>query len=272
MIAAILYSPTLPAVILMFIFDVDVFTTSERGTFGGVLSLMFLFGPAAASFAYFISFFFSSASLCNIFIIMIGFLTGLGGPITTYTLRLIGSDPNDPWEKLMFIARVVEWIGRLFPSFCLGKGLFYTMYISTFELRSSKKVSVWDKEVLLFEVIALALQSVVYLILAVNLEKCYGLPEIKLFCDKLVSRCNHSYSACDADDDLVCDDDVLAEEELVLSDNSEDDAVVFKELRKVYGNGKVAIKNLSLGIPAGECFGLLGTNGSYSGTIPVKFV
>jgi ATPase subunit of ABC transporter with duplicated ATPase domains len=57
------------------------------------------------------------------------------------------------------------------------------------------------------------------------------------------------------------DDDVVAEEELVLSRTCEGDAIAIKRLTKVYDDGKVAVDNLSLGIAPGECFGLLGING-----------
>lgn len=33
------------------------------------------------------------------------------------------------------------------------------------------------------------------------------------------------------------------------------------KISKVYENGKLAVNNLALGIPPGECFGLLGING-----------
>jgi hypothetical protein len=62
----------------MFAFDIEVFTTRERGVIGGVITLLILFGPAAASFSYCISFAFQSPSICNMFIIISGFLIGMG--------------------------------------------------------------------------------------------------------------------------------------------------------------------------------------------------
>jgi ABC-type lipoprotein export system ATPase subunit len=251
--------------VLMLAFDVDVFTTTERQTFGGVIALLFLFGPASASFAYCISFFFSSASLCNIFIIMIGFLSGLAAPITTYTLRLIGSDSEDPWEKLLFIAKVIEWVGRFIPHFCLGKGLFYTINIQVFDVRVGGISSVWSTHILLFEVISLGIQIILYLALATRLDGLSSDPELTIFWRKFTAffTCNarNSYEMCEVEDYEV-DSDVLEEEERVMSEEASGDAVSIRQLKKVYGNGKVAVRDLSLGIPPGECFGLLGTNGA----------
>lgn len=251
----------------MYAFGVDIFTTTERNTIEGVVALLFFFGPAAASFAYCVSFFFTSASLCNICIIMTGFLTGLGAPIATYMLRLIGSDNEFPWEKLLRTAKVVEWVGRLVPSFCLGKGLLYTIYIRTFEIRRQEEISVFDKEILLFELIALILQSLGYLLLAILLDKLHTKIELKLSWNYVKSfltcKFGTTYQACSTEEDTTEDDDVLEEEERVISSKADSDAVVLRELRKVYDNGKVAVNDLSLGIPSGECFGLLGTNGTH---------
>lgn len=60
---------------------------------------------------------------------------------------------------------------------------------------------------------------------------------------------------------LPDDDDVIAEQKLVLSGQSRTDLIVINKLTKVYEDGKLAVDNLSLGIAPGECFGLLGING-----------
>lgn len=58
------------------------------------------------------------------------------------------------------------------------------------------------------------------------------------------------------------DEDVVAEENRVLNANAENELILMKQLNKVYPGGKVAVNDMSLGIPAGECFGLLGINGA----------
>jgi ATP-binding cassette, subfamily A (ABC1), member 3 len=65
-------------VMLTFAFDVKALTTSDRDVLPGMITLLFLYGPAAASFAYVISHAFSSPSMCNMFIIISGFLVGMG--------------------------------------------------------------------------------------------------------------------------------------------------------------------------------------------------
>ena len=65
-----------------------------------------------------------------------------------------------------------------------------------------------------------------------------------------------------ADGSSVIDEDVAIENERVASGAADNSLIVVNDLTKVYDNGKRAVDHLSLGIPAGECFGLLGINGA----------
>jgi ATP-binding cassette subfamily A (ABC1) protein 1 len=65
------------------------------------------------------------------------------------------------------------------------------------------------------------------------------------------------------------DQDVDAEMRRVKSGEADGDMILLKGLRKVYPPGsaskakaKVAVKDLSFGVPQGECFGFLGINGA----------
>jgi len=64
----------------------------------------------------------------------------------------------------------------------------------------------------------------------------------------------------------VEDNDVAAERQRIVSTSVDQlattDAVVLRQLTKLYNNSFLAVDRLSVGIPRGECFGLLGVNGA----------
>jgi hypothetical protein len=61
---------------MMFAFGVEELTTTANDVVGGVIFLLFAFGPAAASFTYCTTFVFSSPAYCNVLNIIFGFLIG----------------------------------------------------------------------------------------------------------------------------------------------------------------------------------------------------
>lgn len=258
-------------VILMYAFSIDVLTTSANSISSGVIILLVLFGPAAAGFTYCVSFAFTSSSLCNVFVIISGFLVGMGGPLTCFILRLIGENPSNPKPNLITAAKVVTWFLRFVPSFCLGKGLFNAINFETFDYLEGGLSTAWSEPILLYEVIFLAAETVGYLALAVYLDKWSTNPRAMSiwysFVNIITCGCCCPGGSSVEDGGATAapppdDDDVLAEEQRVLNGEANDDLIVLSQLKKVYRNGKVAVNNLSLGIKAGECFGLLGINGA----------
>lgn len=252
-------------VILMFAFNVDVLTTSQRDVFSGILAVLCLYGPAAAGFTYCITFAFSSASLCNMFVILAGFLIGMGGPLACFILLLLGINPIDEKPHLIDVANVIQWILRFNPSFCLGNAIFKIINIELFAfLAGDYNLSVWTKEVMLYEIIFLACQTVVYMLLAIQLDRWSTNPRVlsiwqsflKVITFQFINRQRNNRSV--EVFTLPDDDDVLKEQDRVLSAQANDDLLVVNELTMIYDTGKLAVNKLSIGIPAGECFGLLG--------------
>jgi ABC-type multidrug transport system ATPase subunit len=185
---------------------------------------------------------------------------------------LIGSDPSDRQESLVVAANSIEWILRFIPSFCLGNGIFNAINIETYEYLKGEPITVWDNSVLLFEVIFLAWQSFAYLGLAILLDVLSSNPRAvslwRKFAGVITCRCQRRPSSEDGVSfALPDDDDVVKEQERVLSGGANDDLIVISQLTKVYDTGKVAVNNVSLGIPPGQCFGLLGINGAGKTTI-----
>ena len=64
----------------------------------------------------------------------------------------------------------------------------------------------------------------------------------------------------------VEDNDVAAERQRIVDTSADQlattDVVVLRQLTKLYNNRFLAVDRLSVGIPKGECFGLLGVNGA----------
>lgn len=249
-------------VILMYAFDVSNLTTTEDGVVSGVITLLFLFGPAVASFSYCVSFMFSSPSVCNLILIISGFLIGFGGTLAAFILRLLGSIPSDPNDTLVTAATITEWVLRIFPTFNLARGLNSAINLQTISLLAARKVNVWDPEACLWEIVFLAWQGVVYLLLAMKIDEWSANPRAVTIFRKIFCCDWGSSSRSDSTVRTDIDDDVAAEEERVLSAGANDDLIVLSQLGKVYRNGKKAVDSLSLGIPPGQCFGLLGINGA----------
>ena len=258
--------PFLITVMLMFAFGVEVLTTSSRDILPAVLTTMILYGPASAGFTYCVTFAFESASLCNVTIIITSFLIGMGGPLTCQVLYLRSIDPRGPDPQLADVADVLGWFLRWNPSFCLGNSLFNVIYIDTVSvIHNNDEIAAWDPKVALTEVYCLAVQSVVYIILAIQIDRWSSNPSTAALwqnCKDLswVWRFGKPLSPVIIPQCL--DADVLAEQELVCSGKVCSDSIVIQNLTKIFGNGKVAVNNLSLGVAPGECFGLLGINGA----------
>jgi len=252
-------------IVLMFAFSVDAFTTSDRGVLGGTILSLLVYGPASAGFTYCLSYIFKSPSACNAFVIVFNFFIGLTGPLVSLILRFIDAGNGDDGTDFKGIAVIIEWCLRPIPSFNLSKSLLFMINIDTFALiGNDPDLTVWSKEVILIEFIFLCVQSVFYILLAILIDKVSTKPKASQLWKTLIS-CGF---CCGRKKNVRIygngeeDSDVLRESERVTSGGADGDLIIMKSLEKTYPGGKLAVNNLSLGIPPGQCFGLLGVNGA----------
>jgi ATP-binding cassette subfamily A (ABC1) protein 1 len=256
-------------VILMFAFNVETFITTQRDVLYGVLTSLVLFGPASAGFTYCFSFLFQSPSLCQLFVIIFNFFIGLGGPLVQFILRVICDPSNSNSPALVSAANFIEWILRIFPSFNVGNALFKCLNIRSIEALAQKKITVWAPQAILWETIFQGIWCVAYLLLAIQIDKWSTNPRavlkwkkiVRYLCCRCCFREKKTGAATLKESAAVDDEDVIAENERVDSGEADNDLIILKHLTKVYDTGKVAVDNLSLGIPPGQCFGLLGKLG-----------
>lgn len=243
---------------MMFAFDVDVLLTRDNNVFPAVMALLLLYGPAAAGYAYCTSFMFKSATLCNVVLIISSFILALGGSITVFILNVAVLAGIEGRVKLA--STIISWVLRLFPAYNLAKGLFFLLNISLLTLVSQEvDLSAFSKNILLYEVLCLAVQGIGYTGLAVVLDIWTTNPSAMGCCSAVAGLAGRRQ----AQGSLPDDSDVVTEENRVLGGDAKDDLIVMKSLSKTYPNGKVAVQSMSLGIAPGECFGLLGINGRF---------
>mmetsp|Transcript_3366 Transcript_3366/g.4864 ORF Transcript_3366/g.4864 Transcript_3366/m.4864 type:complete len:1961 (-) Transcript_3366:133-6015(-) len=251
-------------IVLFYAFGVKTFTTSDNSVFSGVVAALFLFGPAAAGFTYCITFLFKSPSMCNLFVIIFNFIIGLAGPLVTIILRVLAVD--GPNESLLRAAKIVDFSLRPIPSFCFGRALLSVINIETYKfLEEDQTISVWDDAVIMWDIIFLILECFIYIFLAIQIDIYSTNPKF-VSTVRSILTCSWLCGPKELDQGITAalpdDEDVEREAERVQSGDAIDDLIVVDQLTKQYPNGKLAVNNVSYGIPRGECFGLLGINGA----------
>ena len=219
---------------------------------GPTVGLLILFGSSVSGFTYLVSIPFTSPSSAQIFVIFLVFILGLILSIVGVVLRLIDTTTT-------LYLNYVRYVMAIFPPFALGEGLNNLAGIDNFsrlELGGNKKYSTLDWNISGMALTFMAWETVIFLGAIIAYEYIIELP-----CTQQ-SAANSLPRLGDEGHDLK-DEDVLDEERRIKSGHGDDSSVILvKDVRKVYSTGKYAVKGVSLGIPIGECFGLLGINGA----------
>lgn len=143
------------------------------------------------------------------------------------------------------------YVFRLSPLFCLSHGL---NNLSLAVLRPSRQ-SAFDWDVAGADVVYLALEAVLYPLLAIGIDY--------LLCFPSIARCLFRDPVVEDETPFPVDHDVEVEAARIQAGTDHHDVVSVSSLRKVYKDGKVGLATLSLGLPRGECFGFLGVHSAH---------
>lgn len=294
---------------IFLLFRNDAFTSSSDRFFATAL-LFLLYGIAALSVAYILSFVFESGMAAQLGIAAVTFVLGFGLVLTSFILDCTVSIYL---FSLIILAientkdanKILKHFYRIFPPYLFGEGLininsveitdtYMGTYTNRFDWDCTGRAMLWlPVETVVCILITLAIDSG---ILSRVFYFCYKPIRAKLWQFKLkrtqvkpqksgVELVRTSSSIFKSQsltlsvegDTSVQDPDVIAERSRVSSEvaNIKDgnaDAVIVHQLTKIYparggGPPKVAVAGISLGIPKGECFGFLGTNGAGKTTV-----
>uniref|UniRef100_A0A669EAL6 P-type phospholipid transporter n=1 Tax=Oreochromis niloticus TaxID=8128 RepID=A0A669EAL6_ORENI len=220
-------------------FDKKCYTSPSN--LPALIALLLLYGWSVTPMMYPLSYIFNIPSTAYVSLSCINLFIGINSSAITFILELF--ENNRGLKKVLLV----------FPHFCLGRGLIdmamnqavtdvYARFGEDYTLDPFR----WD--FVGKNIAFMAVEGFVYFIL--NL-----LIQYRFFLDH-----------CPAQDE---DDDVAAERQRIYDGGSKADILQIRDLSKVYILIKrlisyllAAVDRICVGVPAGECFGLLGVNGA----------
>uniref|UniRef100_A0A2I3REE5 ATP binding cassette subfamily A member 7 n=1 Tax=Pan troglodytes TaxID=9598 RepID=A0A2I3REE5_PANTR len=213
-----------------------------------LLLLLLLYGWSITPLMYPASFFFSVPSTAYVVLTCINLFIGINGSMATFVLELFSD------QKLQEVSRILKQVFLIFPHFCLGRGLIDMVrnqaMADAFERLGDRQFqSPLRWEVVGKNLLAMVIQGPLFLLFTLLLQhRSQLLPQPRLRSLPLLGE---------------EDEDVARERERVVKGATQGDVLVLRNLTKVYcGQRMPAVDRLCLGIPPGECFGLLGVNGA----------
>ncbi|XP_066551415.1 ATP-binding cassette, sub-family A (ABC1), member 7 isoform X2 [Amia ocellicauda] len=240
---------TVPAtmVVLIFLcFQQQSYVSSTN--LPALVLLLLLYGWSITPLMYPASFLFSVPSTAYVVLTSINLFIGINGSVATFVLELFQD------QTLNDVNKILKKVFLIFPHFCLGRGLIdmakNQAMMDAFQRLGAKTTSSplsWD--FVGKNVFAMATQGVIFFLFTLLLQYNFFI-SFRPFSTTLPPL-------------GLEDEDVARERARVSGGKAKGDVLTLKELTKVYRQRKKpAVDRLCLGIPRGECFGLLGVNGA----------
>ncbi|CAL8309859.1 unnamed protein product [Lota lota] len=242
---------TVPAtmVVLIFVAFQQKAYVSEANLPALILLLLF-YGWSITPLMYPASFLFSVPSTAYVVLTSINLFVGINGSVATFVLELFVD------EHLNEVNRILKKVFLIFPHFCLGRGLIdmaknQAMADAFQRLGTKQKLDPLEWDFVGKNLFAMAVEGVVFFLFTILLQY------------KFFIRCRPKWAEPEMPPIGAEDEDVARERERVKSGRAQGDILTMTDLSKVYSVGRPpAVNRLCLGIPRGECFGLLGVNGA----------
>ncbi|XP_031749717.1 ATP-binding cassette sub-family A member 12-like [Xenopus tropicalis] len=233
----------------------------------GVMSLLFiLFGFVTFSWMYLLAGIFKSPGNAFITYVSINLFIGINTIISTSIIfyLLFEKSPSDSnYQSLNQTYNVLIDVFKVFPQFCFGFGMIMLSQQQSQQMQvavygGTSTTNIFSMDILGWILSAMAIQGAFCFLLRLLIND--GI----IFSFNFLKRnCMKSYLVVTKNPEE--DEDVRAERERVDSGQAATDLLQLQGLTKVYhhvGKNMVAVNNITLSIPAGECFGLLGVNGA----------
>ncbi|XP_006082549.1 ATP-binding cassette sub-family A member 12 [Myotis lucifugus] len=232
---------------------------------GAVSLLLLLFGYATFSWMYLLAGIFHETGMAFITYVCINLFFGINSIVSLSVVYFLSKEKlNDPTLEL--ISETLKRIFLIFPQFCFGYGLIELSqqqsvldFLKAYGVEYPSETFEMDKLGAMF--VALVAQGTMFFFLRLLINE-WLIKKFRLFFRK--------FNSSPVIETIDEDEDVRAERLRVENGASEFDLVQLHRLTKSYQlihKKIIAVNNISIGIPAGECFGLLGVNGAGKTTI-----
>ncbi|XP_010614324.1 ATP-binding cassette sub-family A member 12 isoform X1 [Fukomys damarensis] len=237
----------------------------SESNLAAVSLLLLLFGYATFSWMYLLAGFFHETGMAFITYVCVNLFFGINSIVSLSVVYFLSKEkPNDPTLEL--ISETLKKIFLIFPQFCFGYGLIELSqqqsvldFLKAYGVEYPHETFEMDKLGAMF--VALVSQGTLFFLLRLLINE-WLIKKLRLFFRK--------FSSSPVMEITNEDEDVRAERLRVESGAAEFDLVQLHRLTKTYQlihKKIIAVNNISIGIPAGECFGLLGVNGAGKTTI-----
>jgi len=229
------------------IWDISELLGSNTGaTFISIV----LYGLSVIPFNYMCSFAFSESTSAQNSMLLFYIFAGALLLIAMLVLGIIESTKD--------IASHLRWVCRLIPSYCFGECIA-NIIVRESPTAFGEKAGLWELRVVGNAMFMMAWEIVAYSAIVLLIEYVKATPSLLTMLTG-----NPSVEAENKPDE---DEDVIAEKQRLQSGQGSQDSIRITGLRKVYkgrlgGGNKIAVQDLWLGIPQGQCFGYLGINGA----------
>ncbi|XP_055947316.1 ATP-binding cassette sub-family A member 2-like isoform X3 [Argiope bruennichi] len=248
--------PATCCVLILLIFDIPAYTSHKN--FPAVVSLFLIYGWSITPVMYPVSFLFKEPSTAYIFLIVINLFVGITCVVTSFLLEVFSYD-----AYLGEVHKMLKTTFLLFPNYCLGRGLMdiaFNEYQNFFLFKTGqydkmKSPFAWD--LVTRNLVAMAFSGLAFFFLTLLCEfNFFRKP-------KNIQVPVYSLE--------IEDEDVSLERKRVLTGQANSDVLHLIDLTKVYNSKNkrkklIAVNKLCLGVPEGECLGLLGVNGAGKST------
>eukprot|EP00761_Pharyngomonas_kirbyi_P012678 gb/GECH01012705.1/.p1 GENE.gb/GECH01012705.1/~~gb/GECH01012705.1/.p1 ORF type:complete len:859 (+),score=194.83 gb/GECH01012705.1/:1-2577(+) len=222
-----------------------------------------------------LSFFLSAFIKKTLVAVVLGYLIAIFGPITGVLLEVFAFNPDEAWQSIFLFILPLP-LTRAFNTI--------TQDCLDFQCPSNSDIS--SNNSIRDSIIFLYVDAIIYLVLALYFDAIipqpWGIRKHPLFPLKAVyhwilSKTGgkkihdhdergevHDLEKQDTEEHPKGYEDVLYQMQMVKEGaaTKETHPVLIDALRKKYGGGKIAVKDLYLAMERGECFGLLGPNGA----------